>query len=282
MDGPVSLTSDLKIPKAPVGSWARSRFPRVRDLYGELRAASQPHLVKPSGWGDGRDQRWSWSGTACDTMLRWQLGDRDPSEPARNGGWALLGDGLAGTALDRLMQQPADLDDLQHAARVAVVWAFAEQHYRYGATENPLTPLATAPEDRLLAAVPDEVVEDVAAVAEVSAQRLVAPIEDLGQVLTGPSFAYRGGADADVIAGSTLIEFKTTVSRVGLVDVLQPIGYALLADPGRVDHLAWVFPRAGKVHRLALDAVLCRTCEPPTPSIDVLREELSRHSRSRG
>lgn len=275
----MSLKADLRQAQGPVGSWARARFPGCKQLYPRIRAAGEPVRVRPQGWGDGTDQRWSWSGTACDTLLRWQLGSIGPAHAAIRGAWLLLGE-LDSTDLARLLQKPPDLADLQAAARVAVVWALAEQHYRYAATENPLTDVADGPTDVLLAAASDDVVADVAAVGQVTSAELVPALRALGPLMFGPEFEYPGAADGDLLAGSTIVEVKTTVSRVGLIEVLQSIGYALLSEPGSVDHIAFAYPRSGRLVRLALDEVLTVAAGEPI-DVDQLRTELLEAARRR-
>lgn len=270
----MSLTSDLKSPRTPVGRWARDRFPAVRELYPLLNGAAEPVQVRPDGWGDGRDQRWSWSGMACDTMLRWQLGVDGPSEVAQAGARRLVGD-LDSTALGRLLAAAPPLDDTAAAARVAALWALAEQHARYALTQNPLTAVADRDEPALLACVPDDVVADVTAVCDGPAAGLATTIAAYGPVVAGRAFAYPGGADLDLLAGTTVVEVKTTTSRRGFVDVLQPLCYALLADPGTVDTLAWAFLRAGNLIRLPVADAVTAAAGSDRLTVDTVRSELA-------
>lgn len=269
----MSLKSDLRDPGTPVGAWVRRRFPHARRLYPRLRDTAAPALVIPQGWGNGTDQRWSWAGTAADTMLRWLCGGTGPSDVATSGGWRVA-DLSSDCDLADLLNAAPPLDDLDHAARVAVVWAMAEQHARYALTENPLTDIGEAPLLDLLAAAPDEVVSDVASTARLVRGTLVADLNQLGSIEVGPAYAYPGGADADLLAGSTLVEVKTTVSRPGLVDVLQPIGYVLLSDDAAADAIAWLYPRSGKMLRLPVTEVLEAAADDPQVTIQRLRDEL--------
>ena len=269
----MSLTSDLKSPNSPVGAWARKRFGHAKRLYPQLTAAAKPVLVRPAGWGDGRDQRWSWSGMACDTMLRWKLGATQPASAVQAGGRMLVGD-LDSTDLGYLLREAPVPDETAAAARMSVLWALAEQHARYGLTENPLTSVAAESTDRLLAAVPDDVVADVVAVIDGPGAGLVDELARLGPVEVGLAFRYPGGADLDLLIGTTLVEVKTTVSRPGLTDVLQALGYALLAEPGRIDELLWVFPRSGKSLWLPVADVIERIADDPDATSALLRTEL--------
>lgn len=270
----MSLTSDLKSPRTPVGRWARGRFPNAKTLYPLLNGASEPVVVRPDGWGDGRDQRWSWSGMACDTMLRWRLGVDSAADMAEAGARRLVGD-LEGTALGKLLAAAPAHDDTAAAARVAVLWALAEQHARYASTENPLTPVADRPADDLLACVPDDVVADVAAVFDGPAADLADVIATFGPVTAGVAFRYPGGADLDLLAGTVVVEVKATTSRRGLTDVLQPLCYALLAEPGAPDTLAWAFPRSGKTLQLSVTETVASIAEPADTAVDALRAELA-------
>lgn len=273
----MSLTSDLKSPKSPVGTWARQRFANTKRLYPLLKAAAEPVQVRPTGWGDGRDQRWSWSGMACDTMLRWRLGATDPAHSVEAGARLLLGE-LEGTGLGELISRVPDAVDTAQAARIAVLWALAEQHVRHAPTENPLTPIARQPAEQLLAAAPDDVVADVAAVIDGPAAALVTQLGGLGAVEVGRAFRYPGGADLDLLIGSAVVEVKTTVSRPGPTDVLQALCYALLAEPGQIDELIWAFPRSGKLLRLPVADVIDEICDAPASS-DVVRAELYEAAR---
>jgi hypothetical protein len=269
----VSLTSDLKSPNSPVGAWARHRFGNAKRLYPELTAAAKPVLVRPTGWGDGRDQRWSWSGMACDTMLRWKLGATQPASAVQAGGRVLVGH-LDRTDLGYLLGGAPVPEETGAAARMSVLWAMAEQHARYRLTENPLTLVAAEPTDRLLAAVPHDVVADVVAVIDGPGAGLVDELARLGPVEAGLAFRYPGGADLDLLIGTALVEVKTTVSRPGLTDVLQALGYALLAEPGCIDELLWVFPRSGKSLRLPVADVIERIVDEPAATSELLRAEL--------
>ena len=270
----LSLTSDLKAPKTGVGRWARDRFANARSLYPLLNGASEPVLVRPDGWGDGRDQRWSWAGMACDTMLRWRLGVDGAAGVAQAGARRLVGD-LDGSDLGHLLAAAPALDDTLGSARLAVLWALAEQHARYARTENPLTPVADQPADDLLSCVPDEVVADVAAVFDGPAAGLADAVSKFGPVTAGTAFRYPGGADLDLLAGAAIVEVKTTTSRRGLTDVLQPLCYALLSEPGTVDTLVWAFPRAGKTLELPVADVIAQTADPTDVTVGALRGELS-------
>ena len=263
----MSLKSDLRSAKTPVGAWARETFPNCKALYGQLRDAATPHRVAPDGWGDGRDQRWSWAGTACGTMLRWQLGDTgwDPvtvmgavrvlTGVIRTPGAAAY-DQLGDDGLSQLVAAAPDIGDLRHAAATAVVWALAEQHFRHGETANPLSDADLADVDHLLDEVaPAEVVDYVHAVAAGPGGELAGQIGELGHVAFGPAYRYPRGADADLLAGTTIVEVKTTVARPKMVDVLQPVGYALLSDDP-VDHVAWAYPRSGGLLHMGLQEVL--------------------------
>lgn len=273
----MSLKSDLRDPASPVGGWARARFASPSGLYPLLRDAPAP-VVRPAGWGDGHDQRWSWSGTAVGHLLGWQLGSTTPSTWVQRGVDVVIGGPSDELPLDRLVAQPPSLADLTYAARVAVIWALAENHVRYPGTDNPLTGNGELDVKGLLELAPDDVVADVAAIAELAADRLVARILAYGSVTVGPEYRYnRSTADADLVAGTTLLETKTTVRlRPKLVDVLQPLLYSLL-HPEPIDRIGWILPRAGAIVAVDLGQALQAAGCTDRPS--VLQAELSELTR---
>lgn len=174
--------------------------------------------------------------------------------------------------IQHLLASPPPLEPLPAACRVAVVWAMAEQHGRYLFTENPLTPIADRSAETLLAAMPDDVVEDVVSLAMQTEKTVVPRLRELGAGEFGPTVPWPG--DADLIVGSTLVEIKTTIkSSVGAVAVWQPICYALRLPAQRIEHLAWAFPRSGGVLRLPLVEVIARVSDGAT--VDELRRELA-------
>lgn len=103
---------------------------------------------------------------------------------------------------------------------------------------------------------------------------LAATIAKLGPVSAGVAFRYPGGADLDLIAGTAVVEVKTTTSRRGLADVLQPLGYALLAEPGTIETLVWAFPRAGKTFEVAVSHLVARIADQTDVTVEALRAEL--------
>ena len=117
--------------------------------------------------------------------------------------------------------------------------------------------------------VPDDVAADAAALAAGPGAELAARIDDLGDIVFGPAYPYPDGADTDLLAGTTIVELKTTVrKRMDLVEVLQPVGYALLSeDPA--DHVAWGYPRSGKLHRMELQEVVELAAGAPTDLTEV-------------
>lgn len=208
-------------------------------------------------------------------MLRWKLQVTGPADSALHGARRIV-TSMADSPLRPLLERAPPLDDTARAARIAVLWALAEQHYRYAPTENPLTLVANGTEEDVLACVPDEVAADVAAVLDGPGVGLVAELEQLGPVTAGLAFKYPGGADLDLLCGTALVEVKTTVSSLGLVDVLEfPLCYSLLAEPGQVDTLVWAFPRSGKTLTLPVAQVVAEATGDDSVTPTQLRAELA-------
>lgn len=93
---------------------------------------------------------------------------------------------------------------------------------------------------------------------------LAKPLWDLAKrspLLLNPTFgkmsALVGGADADILAGSTLVEIKTRQQAcIERDDVRQLLGYAILArgceEMPRLSSVAVYFPRFGVLHDVPL------------------------------
>jgi len=133
--------------------------------------------------------------------------------------------------LDSLAQRQAP-ENTDNAARAAVLIGLLDRACRTGSAlaepwYDPLMAATTLYE--VLAAVPDAWVADVRAVTGLSGPALASPS---GPVIPGPTFTGSvavGGADADVIIGTTMVEIKATgAADLRLRDAQQVIGYALL------------------------------------------------------
>ena len=87
---------------------------------------------------------------------------------------------------------------------------------------------------------------------------------------------YIGGADADLIVDTCLIDIKTTIGpRVQNRDLYQLLGYVLLdfSHEYELDQVSLYFSRQGTTLRWPLTDLLDRLCaDVPRPRLDNLRE----------
>lgn len=132
----------------------------------------------------------------------------------------------------QLLTEVAAPDNTEETSRAAVLVGLLDLAYRYApAVDEPwFEPFLTTKElSYALASVPKVWVDDVVAVTERSAPLLGAVP---GKVTAAPSFSGSpavGGADADLILGSTLVEIKSSGSPVlSQRDYQQLVTYALL------------------------------------------------------
>jgi len=156
------------------------------------------------------------------------------------------------SALDGLAAGAAP-HNTDQAARTAVLIGLLDRAHRNSSAlaEAWYEPAFTADSlDDALATVPESWVADVQSVTEVSAP-LLASLP--GPVTPGPTFTGSlavGGADADLIIGSTVVEIKATrTAELRLRDAQQVIGYALLDfdDTYALSHAAVLSARYGKL-----------------------------------
>ena len=156
-------------------------------------------------------------------------------------------------ALDRSVDEiaphcrrPTDAEE-RTLARFCLVLAAFEAVYRAGVWPPPYFG-ESPPESAaaLLALVPDEWVEDAAALATAFAERY--PSWRGADAVLNPEFdgtADLGGADGDFIADGCLWEIKTTKARVKGKDLHQLLGYALLdyEDQYAIERVGVLLPR---------------------------------------
>ncbi len=156
------------------------------------------------------------------------------------------------SSLETLAAGPAP-GNADQAARAAVLIGLLDRAYRNGSAlaEPWYEPIFTADSlDHALAIVPVPWTDDVMAVTDRSARQLASLP---GSVTPGPTFtgsAAAGGADADLIIGSTVVEIKATrTAELRLRDAQQVVGYALLDfdDTYGLSHAAVLSARYGKL-----------------------------------
>lgn len=216
--GLVTLTGMLDQKDSPLRRWFDRTFPNTRAVLGAGRWPGQlaaPARCAPNSGG--------LVGMAVDQRLRWHW----PAEPAVSlltGTIAVraLGPDAAGEFIDHVGEVCAkyaptrrtgrvQVEDL--LARTALVLAHLETVYRTGRAHDPAwsgVGPGRSPEEMPAAQDPANVA-DVIAVAKAAAS-LVRPLARQPAALnpTFPLSRLVGAADADIIAGDLLVEFKTT------------------------------------------------------------------------
>jgi hypothetical protein len=273
----VSLTSQLDNPRSPISRYLRERFPNVRDLQRRYREPVADAV--PLAPNDTAAIAYPTLGGAFDWRLRFLLIPApDLHLPFR--GASLLGERfrrlavelfgmLGGTVRLRLRaraavgdpdppaptsgQGPAGLDE-KRLARACYALALCTEVFRAGPRPGSrllgLQPGAGL--DDLLGLASDDEVADLLALTAAARQVLLPALAGRGAPLhIGPVFAghaHVGGADADVIAGGLLLEWKVNLGdrrsgrfRCSLRQkvIHQLLGYLLLDydDAYQVDAL---------------------------------------------
>ena len=276
--GPNSLTAHLKCKVSPVRQFMESVFGATRKVSGPSNAAvRQLETVDPG------HRAYSTVGSAIDRRIRLYFPGAAENEAA--GGvtltgayelWKLL-DWDTGSlheffeALKQFTSQietgarPADADE-DILCRFAVNLAWFDQSFRAGPRVLENTPLmqGDGPSvDDLLELVPTGWVDDL----KVLSRRFFDAAQDrLGEPChLGPTFdgsGCVGGADADMILGTSLIDVKTTVDpKVTRDGLWQILGYALLdfSDAYSLDTAGFYFARQGQFIEWPL-VELARNC----------------------
>ena len=265
----MSLTSHLKDTSSPVYRFFAERFADVGAARVVLIPTEEPATVRglysPPGdlpkkpvWRlgnpvvvpelvDRRAYRWSTVGVAFDYRVRFFYPPRDGDHRVARLGATKLSELSGDVGLPRAFEElesqlaaqrssePARRSEAefeQQLGALCLALALYEEVFRMGgADRSPLGDLGPMIElDDVLALATPATRADLAALAG----QLVATQGALlgSQIEPNPTFAgspFVGGADADVIAGSRLIDVKTvTASQIERVDLWQILGYALL------------------------------------------------------
>ena len=251
----MSLTSELKNSKSPVAAFFKQHFPNT----GRLVRKTNPALSDAKTIG--RDMRfrpaeWALLGTAIDYRLRYYFPKTDYRKlVAFQGASLMIGEwqwpGNDGTLLSlppELVEEffeslDACLDRIQPArrrlqpdeegtlCRYCVTLALFDQVFRAGASPNSLLfnrSLSSARD--MLSLAPSEWINDLRAQSWLFYDRLG---DRLSEPCTlNPTFVGSGaigGADADLILGGCLIDFKATINpSISRQWLCQLLGYAFL------------------------------------------------------
>ncbi|MFG1893461.1 hypothetical protein ACGFIP_05585 [Micromonospora zamorensis] len=246
-----ALTSEVKNTKSPVARWLRATFPHHHDVQADYReAAGLARVLWSPAVALGTQ------GTAIDWWLRFLIdpapsvrlavaGLRSGRAPCERAGLELLHDlGAVDDDSDHAWPiRPARFRDRSDEwwARMSYALALLVELYRAARVDGSrlmqLGPGTQAPD--LLALANDEEVADLIAMHDLAVEQLL-PRLPSGPVATGPTFEGSAdlNADADLIVGGVLVDFKATQGRArpdgsraaGLTraDIDQLLGYVLL------------------------------------------------------
>lgn len=298
----MSLTGHLRRKQSPVRAWIEERFPATqtfsRDANRELCQGDGCLLPAPEGSDLGL------VGTGVDYLIRAclrvrALDDTVARRTAEKLDQLQVASGKAGRAerkavkrIKALRPTRVVLDDegSRELASLCLFLARIEQYYRAG--PNPalfqflIFPLEDWDGDELdelvATTVPEPSIEDLSALGRsvVSDQLTLTKRRPLR---LNPKFALSvdlGGADADLIAGSTLVDWKaTTTSRaVGRQELWQLLGYALAdtKDEYRIDHLAVGALRWRMNLSWPLDQFMAGLAPADLPPLAKLRREFAK------
>jgi hypothetical protein len=252
-----ALTYEVKDRQSPVAAWLNATFPQFKEIQAEFRiGAGAQQVMMPVGVAPGTQ------GAAIDFWLR-MLVDPQPSialpligllsgrAPCVSAGQELLAELGAGVRPRKLpdgevefRMRPAEFTDRgdEWWARVCYALALMVELYRAAMVDNSrlmrLDDRSRAAD--LLDLANDAEVADLIAMRALARERLL-PALPAGPVTTGMTFDGSAdlAADADLIAGGMLIDFKagqggkpradgTRAASLGRTDIDQLLGYALM------------------------------------------------------
>lgn len=300
----MSLTSHLSQPGSPVQAFMQQRFSAssgfVRRHNAEL---SRLHTLRPRS----SNAPYSLLGTAIDYRIRYYFeGALNQVLVAQHGAMLLspgqpldLGNLMAGepgadpgpvpyrtleaSCVSDFFRSLADLvarlpwgqvlerDDEEMLCRYCVVLAYFDQAVRAGPqrlADSPLLRDHRPSVDKLLSVAERDWVEDLAAQSrlfhEGAAGRLTEPCR-LNPTFEGSNDV--GGADADLILGSALIDIKATVNpKIGRPWLWQLLGYALLdySDQYGIDTVGVYLSRQGHFLEWPIEALVEEIASQPT------------------
>ncbi|MEO3747932.1 hypothetical protein [Plantactinospora sp. B5E13] len=292
------LTSEVKNARSPVTRWLRATFPHHQDVQADYREGIGPARVLPASTVALGTQ-----GAAIDWWLRF-LVDPAPSvslaakglrlrrAPGRRAGVELLRElGALDAAGNPGPVQPASLGDRSDEwwARVSYALALLVELYRAARIDGSRL-MSLDPESRsvdLLALATNDEVADLIAMRDLAVERLL-PSLPVGQVVTGSTFDGSADlhADADLIVGGTLVDFKATQGKrradgtrfaaLERPELDQLLGYVLLdySDSFALDTVAIYAARFGAYTSWPL-ADLCAELAGHPVDLPTLRKEFA-------
>lgn len=251
------LTVEVRDRQSPVAAWLSSTFPEAKEIQNQFRVAAGPQrILMPAGVAPGTQ------GAAIDFWLR-MLADPQPSislplvglmsgrVPCTRAGKELLAelaDGARPTRLPNggveLRMHPAAFTDRGEEwwARTCYALALLVELYRAftvdGSRLHRLDEHSRAADLLELANAAE--VADLIAMRQLAGENLLPALPD-GAMATGMTFDGSAdlAADADLIAGGVLVDFKagqgrppradgTRAASLARTDIDQLLGYALM------------------------------------------------------
>lgn len=306
----MSLSTQIHDRSSPVFRFLNEHFPFLRSIQRSYLDLAPELLIPPCSANPGT------LGAAYDWRVRLLLEEQPdmnlPLTGAMRIGRSDLVELLAALLTESGIQavlrlgnassSNSDRPSLPRASRsdewlIRLAWAIAcyTELFRTGMIwpGSPLARLSkgASPED-LLALCPDDAVADIAALVEVTKGTLVRVIENHPPLHVGPTFAGSAavqGADADFVAGGTLVDLKSGAGdkrkdgsrRCSLdKDVLfQLIGYVLLDwDNAFEIHMVAIYAvRFDYLRSWPIDQLVAETrIGQPDLSLNRLREDFRR------
>lgn len=277
--GQVSLTSRLRRRDDPLRVFFEDRLPNLAPMHQAVKDAGEVMLLpsEPVPYGT--------VGTALDYRIRYYFAVTPPEDLAAARGAAVFeaslgnGDSRPGASgascFDRFAAPLGELvdrvepvgrrlvvDDEIALCRHCYVLALFEEWWRAAACQgSPLIGLgAGADAEAFLGLAGPAASEDLTRLSWVffdTQEELLAGPSELDPTLSGSRDV--GGADADLIVGSTLIDIKSTMlRRLRRQDLYQLVGYTLLdyEDAYGVDEVAFYLARRPALVRWRLDDLL--------------------------
>ncbi|MGC5307688.1 hypothetical protein [Micromonospora zamorensis] len=295
-----ALTSDVTDVNSPVARWLRATFPHHHDVQADYReAAGLPRVLPSPAVALGTQ------GAAIDWWLRFLI---DPAPSVRLA-VAGLRSGRAPcerAGLELLHDLGAVDDDGNHAgpirparfrkrpdewwARMSYALALLVELYRAARVDGSRL-MQLGPDSRasdLLALANAEEVADLIAMRDLAVEKLLPGLPS-GPVASGSTFEGSAdlNADADLIVGGVLVDFKATQGRArpdgsraaGLtrVDIDQLLGYVLLdySDAFALHSVAIYALRYGHYAAWPLDDLCAELAGRPI-DLAAMRQEFAR------
>lgn len=271
-----NLTAALRDKASPLRQLFDSRFPNTKVVQAQYRA-EEPELRV-----DGGSANPGTLGAAFDFAMRFGIKSQYDPTVARNAFESAPGLVDEIDAVIIAAQMAAGLGDRVTVQRAS--WAFALLTEVYRAGLQPGSPLVELLEarsfsaQRLLGLASDDALRQLAELDEVARSSLLPRLD--GPYVLGPTFDGSAlcKADADVIAGGLLLDFKTSIGtknartgsrsdRLDLLDLYQIVAYALFdrSDSYAIDRVGIYSARFGHLVSWDLQVLLDTLAGEHTP-----------------